>query len=158
MLLSSAVLLALGARVIYTARQPKADAGIAWRPLPDLLAEAQVVSLHIPQTLETERLIDAAAIARMQPGAVLINTARGGLVDEPALIEALQCGRLGAAGLDVFAEEPTATGNPLLKLPNVVVSPHTAWLTLETLNRSLGIAVENCRRLRDGENLLHRVQ
>ena len=93
----------------------------------------------------------------MKPGAVLVNTARGGLVDEPALLAALKSGRLGAAGLDVFTEEPVIN-NPLLRLRNVVVSPHVAWLTPETLDRSLGVAVENCRRLRDGEALLNRVQ
>ncbi len=151
------VLSAMGARVIYTARRPRADAGIEWRPLPDLLAESHVVSLHVPQTPETERMIDAAAIGRMRQGAMLINTARGGLIDEPALIDSLKSGRLGAAGLDVFVEEPAHSGNPLFRLPNVIVSPHAAWLTPETLNRSLGIAIENCRRLRDGEDLLHRV-
>ena len=151
------VLAALGANIIYTTRQPKADAGIEWRPLSDLLAESDIVSLHVPQTPETERMIDAAAIDRMKPGAVLVNTARGGLVDEPALLAALKSGRLGAAGLDVFTEEPVIN-NPLLRLRNVVVSPHVAWLTPETLDRSLGVAVENCRRLRDGEALLNRVQ
>lgn len=152
------ILSAMGARVIYTARHPKADAGVEWRSLPDLLAESHVISLHVPQTPETERMIDAAAIGRMRQGAVLVNTARGGLVDESALFDALKTGRLGAAGLDVFVEEPARSGNPLFQLPNVVVSPHVAWLTPETLDRSLGIAVENCRRLRDGDALLHRVQ
>ena len=88
---------------------------------------------------------------------MLVNTARGGLVNEGALIDALGSGRLRAAGLDVVAVEPAPAGNPLFEMENVVVMPHIAWLTPETLDRSLGIAFENCRRLRDGEELLHRV-
>jgi len=151
------VLTALGARVVYTATAPKADAAAEWRTLPDLLVESDVVSLHLPLTPQTERLLDATAIAAMKPGAVLVNTARGGLVDEAALVAALRDGRLRAAGLDVFAAEPLAADNPLLALDNVVLAPHVAWLTPETFDRSLGIAVENSRRLKDGDALLHRV-
>ncbi len=151
------VLRALGARVLYTARTPKPEATAEWRALPDLLAQSDIVSLHVPLTAETERLIDAAAIARMKPGAVLVNTARGSLVDEPALVAALEDGRLRAAGLDVFAEEPTTTDNPLLALENVVVSPHLAWLTMETIERSLEVALDNCRRLSENLELKHRV-
>ena len=151
------VLAALGATVLYTATRPKSGAHAAWRTLPALLAESDIVSLHLPLTRETEKLIDAAALARMRPGAVLVNTARGGLVDEPALIAALRSGQLRAAGLDVFASEPVDPANPLFQLRNVVVMPHIAWLTPETLERSIVIAFDNCRRLKDGENLLHRV-
>ena len=151
------VLAALGATVIYTSRVPRADVAFPWRPLADLLAESDIVSLHVPLTAETERMIDAAAISRMKPGAVLVNTARGGLVDEAALIAALSGGHLRAAGLDVFAEEPVGVDHPLLRLENVAVAPHLAWLTRETLERSLTVAVENCRRLNAGEDLLHRV-
>ena len=80
----------------------------------------------------------------MKPGAILVNTARGGLVDEAALVAALTRGHLRAAGLDVFAEEPVAPDNPLLSLDNVVLMPHVAWLTPETFDRSLDIAAENC--------------
>lgn len=155
------VLIALGARVLYTATAPKAhsgaDAAAEWRELPELLAQSDIVSLHLPLTAETERMIDAAAFARMKRGALLVNTARGGLVDEPALVDALGNGQLRAAALDVFAEEPLPASSPLLALENVVLSPHVAWLTPETLHRSFALAVENCRRLRDGETLLHRV-
>jgi phosphoglycerate dehydrogenase-like enzyme len=150
-------LLALGCRLLYTARTPHPDAAAQWRLLPSLLAEADIVSLHVPLTPETERLIDATALARMKPGAVLVNTARGGLVDQTALLAALQKGQLGAAGLDVFAEEPPAPGDPLLALPNVVLTPHIAWLTTGTFDRSLSLAAENCHRLADGRPLLHRV-
>ena len=152
------VLRALGCRVLYTARAQKPDALGEWRALPDLLAESDVVSLHLPLTAETAGLIDAAAFVRMKPGAVFVNTARGGLVDEAALLAALTGGQLGAAGLDVFATEPAGAHNPLFALDNVVVMPHLGWLTTGTFDRSFGLAAENCRRLRDGRPLLHRVQ
>ena len=148
---------AMGAEVVYTARAPKEDAIGEWRTLDDLVAEADIVSLHVPLTTETRHLIDADRLATMRPGAILVNTARGDLIDEAALVEALGSGRLRAAGLDVFVEEPVAVDNPLLSLPNVVVTPHLAWLTPETLDRSITVAIENCRRLRDGESLLHQV-
>ena len=88
---------------------------------------------------------------------MLVNTARGELVDEARLVEALTSGHLRGAGLDVFAEEPLPRGNPLLGLPNAVLAPHIAWLTPETLVRSLTVAHENCRRLAAGEPLLHQV-
>jgi len=102
-------------------------------------------------------MIDAAALAAMKRGSVLINTARGPLVDEAALFEALTSGHLRGAGLDVFAREPVSKDDPLLELQNVVVTPHLAWLTTETLERSLSIISENYRRLRSGEPLLYRV-
>jgi phosphoglycerate dehydrogenase-like enzyme len=151
------VLAALGCRVVYTSRGPKPDAIGERRALDALLRESDVVSLHVPLTPETEKLIDAAALAQMRPGAVLINTARGGLVEETALTEALRSGRLAAAGLDVFADEPLASGDPLLSLPNVVITPHIAWLTTGTFERSFGVAAENCRRIAAGRELLHRV-
>lgn len=148
---------ALGAEVIYTARSAKPDLPGRFVSLDELVRTADIVSLHAPLTPETERMIDAAALAAMKPGAILVNTARGGLVDEPALVAALASGKLGGAGLDVFAEEPVDPANPLLALPNVVVAPHMAWLTPETLERSLAAAFENCRRLRAGEPLLNQV-
>lgn len=151
------MLQAMGARVLYTARGKHRDALGEWRELPALLAESDIVSLHLPLTSETESLIDAAAIARMKPGSILVNTARGGLVDQRALVEALRSRHLAAAGLDVFATEPLEPDNPLLTLDNVFLSPHLAWLTQETLERSLAVAVENCRRLEAGEDLLHQI-
>ena len=151
------VLQALGARVLFACRSEKPTAVGERRSLIALLAESDIVSLHVPLTPETERLIDADAITRMKPGAVIVNTARGALIDEAALVAALRTGRLGAAGLDVFEAEPTPAGSALLALDNVVCTPHLAWLTQETLERSIAVAVENCRRLAAGEDLLHQV-
>ena len=149
------VLKALGARILYTAREPKPEAeGLAERrPLSALLEESDIVSLHVPETPETVGMIDSAALGRMKPGAILVNTARGSLVDEAALAEALAGGRLGAAGLDVFAREPVPPDNPLLRLDNVALAPHVAWLTMDTVERSLDVALDNCRRLDAGEPL-----
>ena len=151
------VLQALGCRIVYTARNRVPDAIGTYRTLDVLLAESDVVSLHIPLTEATDRLIGAEAFARMKPGAILINTARGGLVDEPALTAALKSGQLAGAGLDVFAGEPPDFAGPLFALPNVVATPHIAWLTTGTFDRSFAIAAENCRRVAAGEFLLHRV-
>ncbi|HUB13643.1 MAG TPA: 2-hydroxyacid dehydrogenase [Acetobacteraceae bacterium] len=151
------ILAAMGCRLLYTTRAPKPDALGECRTLPALLAEADVVSLHLPLTPDTANLIDAAALTRMKPGAVLINTARGGLVDQAALTEALCSGRLAAAGLDVFETEPPDFSASLFALPNVVLTPHVAWITTGTFDRSFALAAENCRRLAAGETLLHRV-
>lgn len=147
------VLAALGAKLVYTARTPREGPYEYW-PLDRLIAEADIVSLHMPLTDETRGSIDPFALRK---GAVLVNTARGELVDETRLVDALASGHLRGAGLDVFAEEPLPRGNPLLGLPNVVLAPHIAWLTPETLVRSLTVAHENCRRLAAGEALLHQV-
>ena len=151
------ILLALGAEVIYCAPSLKADAIGEFCALSELLARADIISLHVPLDQQTRHMIDAKALATMKPGAVLVNTARGGLVDEAALIQALKHGPLRAAGLDTFEQEPTPRDNPLLRLDNVVVMPHVAWLTTDSLDRSLVVAVENCRRLASDEPLLHQV-
>ncbi|ANE82543.1 hydroxyacid dehydrogenase [Mycobacterium adipatum] len=143
-----AVLKTLGARVLHTSTRDDGHPG--WQPLPALLAESDIVSLHLPLTPATRHLIDRDALASMKPGAVLVNTARGPIVDEDALADALRAGRLGAAGLDVFAVEPVPPGNPLLELDNVVLTPHVTWYTVDTMRRYLEVAVDNCRRLRDG--------
>ncbi len=146
----------MGAKVVYCARTAR-ECAYERLPLPDLLARSDIVSLHVPLNELTQAMMSAASFAQMKPGAILVNTARGGLVDEAALVAALVSGKLGAAGLDVFAEEPPSPSNPLLRLPNVVASPHLAWLTQETLERCLTLAVENVRRLSAGEALMNRV-
>jgi phosphoglycerate dehydrogenase-like enzyme len=151
------VLQALGATILYTARSAKNGAAASFVSLDTLLSRADIVSLHCPATPETRGMISREAIARMKPGAVLINTARGELVDEAALAAALASGQLRGAGLDVFTKEPAEKPNPLFALSNVVLMPHIAWLTPETLQRSMAVAIENCRRVMAGEQLLHRV-
>jgi glycerate dehydrogenase len=107
--------------------------------LVDLLPDVDVLSLHCPLTPATRHLIGAAELARMKPDAVLINTARGGLVDPEALAAALREGRLGGAGIDVLEQEPPLDGNPLLApdVPNLVVTPHVAWGAREARQRAL---------------------
>jgi phosphoglycerate dehydrogenase-like enzyme len=152
-----AALEALSANVIYAARSPKPGLPGRAVSLQTLLAEADVVSLHVPLTDETQGMIGREALAVMRPGAILINTARGGLVDEAALADALRSGRLGGAGLDVFGQEPVDPANPLLGLHNVDEAPNMAWLTHEKLQRSLAAAVATSSRLRDGEALQNQV-
>jgi phosphoglycerate dehydrogenase-like enzyme len=151
------ILVAMGCEVLYTARNEVPDAVAQFTPLDSLLKQSDVVSLHLPLTAATDRLIDRAALGRMKRGSVLINTARGGLVDQAALTDALRSGHLGGAGLDVFIEEPVPHDEDLLTLNNVVVTPHIAWITTGTFDRSFSVAAENCRRLVTGEPLLHRV-
>ena len=151
------ILSSMEARVIYTDLKPSPAAAYQFREFPDLLEEAHIISLHIPLTSATAGLISRQWLAAMRPGAILINTARGGLIDQVALYDALKNGHLGAAGLDVFMAEPVAPDEPLLRLDNVVLTPHLAWLTTGTLDRSLTVAVENCRRLVAGEALLYQV-
>lgn len=152
------VLRAMDAKVLYWSRTARSDVMAEFRPLDSLIEESDIVSLHLPLAAETTGLLDAGRLARMRRGAVLVNTARGGLVDEPALIELLRSGHLAGAGLDVFAQEPLPPAHPMLELPNVVLAPHLAWHTPETVMRSLEVAVENCRRLLAGVPMLHQVQ
>jgi phosphoglycerate dehydrogenase-like enzyme len=151
------ILSAMGAEVIYTGRSRYEDVHYPFVDKGTLLDRADIVSLHVPLTPETQGWLDAAALARMKKGAVVVNVARGGLIDEKALLAAIEQGRIAAVGLDVFATEPASADNPLFKRDEVVVTPHVAWLTRETLQRSISVAVENCRRLAAGEELLNRV-
>lgn len=118
------------------------ESGVARRGLDALLGEADAVSLHVPLTGETRGLIDGARIAAMKPGAVLINTARGGIVDEAALGEALRAGKLGGAALDVFGQEPLPAGSPLAGVPNLILTPHIAGVTLESNQRVSALIAE----------------
>ncbi|MHB8901131.1 MAG: phosphoglycerate dehydrogenase [Thermoguttaceae bacterium] len=121
--------------------------GVALVSFDTLLRQADVVSLHLPCTAESAGMIDAAALAQMKPGAIFINTARGRLVDEPALIDALRSGRLAGAGLDVFEQEPLPPDHPLLSLDNVLLSPHMGGLDLESMERMAVQAAENIAQL-----------
>ena len=142
---------AMDAEVLHTSTRDDGHPG--WRALPDLLAASDIVSLHLPLTDATARMIDRAALHRMKPTAVLVNTSRGAIVDEAALVDALRSGGLAGAGLDVFATEPVAPDNPLLRLDNVVLTPHVTWYTADTMRRYLEHALDNCHRLWDGREL-----
>jgi phosphoglycerate dehydrogenase-like enzyme len=123
----------------------------------EVLGAADVVSLHLPLTLSTRHLIRSETIARMRPGAFLINTARGGLVDHAALVEALDAGRLAGAGLDVFETEPLPAGHPLARLPNVVLTPHISAGTRDALAIKIRAIFANIERFYRGEPLLNEV-
>jgi D-3-phosphoglycerate dehydrogenase len=123
-------------------------------PATDLdaaLARADFVTIHCPKTPETLAMMNAARLARMKPTAYLVNTARGGIIDEPALQAALSDGKLAGAGIDVFEREPTALDHPLLKLPNVLVAPHVAGVTRESVDRMAMTAVRNLLSVLDGK-------
>ena len=149
------IIASMGGEILHTSTRDDGHPG--WRSLHDLLAVSDIVSLHLPLTEQTASLLDHDALARMKPGAVLVNTSRGPIVDEDALVDALRSGRLGAAGLDVFTIEPVPADNPLLGLDNVVLTPHVTWYTADTMRRYLELAVDNCERLRDGRDLANLV-
>jgi len=150
------VLAALGAKVAFCAQRTH-GAPYAQRSFEALLAQSDVLSLHLPLTEATAHMLDAKALARLPAGAIVINTARGGLIDEGALLAALGSGALAGAGLDVFDQEPLPEDHPFLSLPQVVLTPHSAWLTQETLTRSLTTAVANLHALRSGGPLHNEV-
>ncbi|HET7473488.1 MAG TPA: D-2-hydroxyacid dehydrogenase [Candidatus Limnocylindrales bacterium] len=123
--------------------------------MPELLAESDFVVLAAPLTPETERMIDAPALDAMKANAWLINVARGALIDERALLDALRDGRIGGAVLDTFREEPLAPTSPFYDLPNVIVTPHTSWSSGRVLDRSVELFCDNLRRYAAGEPLLN---
>jgi D-3-phosphoglycerate dehydrogenase len=150
------VALALGMEVSvydpYISPDRAAELGVTPVPTLDaLLSAADVVSLHVPHTAETTHLINAARLAQMKPGAFLINTARGKLVDESALIKALESGHLRGAGLDVFDPEPPKPDNPLLKMVNVVATPHVASSTTAGKERLWRTAISQALQALQGE-------
>jgi (S)-sulfolactate dehydrogenase len=114
--------------------------------LGTLLASADAVSLHVPLNPDTRNLIDASRLAQMKPSAILLNAARGGVVDEAALAAALKAGRLKGAALDVFAEEPLRVGSPLADAPNLLATPHIAGVTEESNVRVSAVTAQNVRR------------
>jgi phosphoglycerate dehydrogenase-like enzyme len=125
--------------------------------LSSLMAQSDYVSVHVPLTRATRHMVGAQALAAMKPNAVLINVARGAIVDESALVRALEAGQLAGAGLDVFAEEPLPVDHPLLGLPNVVATPHVAGVTTGTSRRRAGAVAENVRRVARGAPPLYTV-
>jgi phosphoglycerate dehydrogenase-like enzyme len=153
---------AFGMRVIGINRSgasdsPYIDEVTSIDALERCLPEADAIVISAPLTAETSGLIDAAAIAQMKPGAILVNVGRGGVVDEAAMIEALRSGRLAGAALEVFAREPLPADSPLWELPNVLVSPHTAGLSMRENERIVSLFVENLGRYLGGKPLRNRV-
>ena len=134
---------AIGMRVLAWSFHPKPLDGVELVSLDDLLSTGDVVSLHVRLSDKTEGMIGVREFELIKPGAILINTARGAIIDEPALIHALSTGRLSGAGLDVFSTEPLPASHPITKLPNVVLTPHSAGITPEALEAGLQLAVTN---------------
>ncbi|MET4386213.1 D-3-phosphoglycerate dehydrogenase [Bradyrhizobium sp. F1.4.3] len=136
-----------GMKVIAWNRSPKTHPGVAFVSLEKLLAESHVVSLHLLLNDETKGFLSREHIALMRPGSILINTARGAVVDEDAMLDALRSGHIAHAGLDVFTVEPLPAGHPLTKLPNVTLSAHSAFRTPEASDNLIGAALDHCRRI-----------
>jgi glycerate dehydrogenase len=131
--------------------QPEAPAHeFVWKAIPALCAEADVISLHCPQTDENLGMVDAQLLARMKPTAFLINTSRGGLINEADLARALQQGTLAGAACDVVSQEPISAENPLLEAPNTLLTPHIAWATLAARKRLMNTTIENIRAFHAG--------
>lgn len=140
------IALGFGMRVAVASRTRKpVDVGgdVAWMELPELLAASDVVSLHCPLTPDTERLIRRDTLARMKPSAYLINTSRGGLVDEQDLADALNVGTIAGCGLDVLSSEPPSPDNPLLHARNCLITPHVGWATREARTRCMATTAAN---------------
>ena len=144
------IALGSGMKVIAWNRSPRKFAGVEFVSLETLLAQSQVVSLHLLLTDETRGFLSRERIKAMKPGVILINTARGAVVDEDAMIEALKSGHIHHAGLDVFDIEPLPVDHPLTRIPNVTLSAHSAFRTPEASENLIHAAWEHCRRIAGG--------
>ncbi len=144
---------AFGMEVVAAGRGPAAEStpSVPRLPVVELFTAADVVSLHCPLTPANTGFVDRQLLARMKPSAFLINTARGGLVEEAALAEALRGGRLGGAAVDVVSAEPMRVDNPLLEAPNCIITPHIAWASLAARRRLMATAVANVEAFLAGE-------
>ena len=138
---------AFGMNVIYYSRH---GSGEGYVPLDELYARSDIVSLHCPQTPENVGMIDKTALAKMKNGVILLNTARGGLINEADLRDALLSGKVYAAASDVVSTEPIRADNPLLGLDNMIITPHIAWASHEARQRLMDTAVENVRNFLNG--------
>lgn len=136
-----------GMKVIAWNRSPKSHPGVEFMDLDSVLAQSDVLSLHLLLTDETRGIISAERIAAMKPGVILVNTARGALVDEEAMVAALRSGQIRHAGLDVYTTEPMPAGHVLTTLENVTLSAHSAFRTPEASDNLIGTALDHCRRI-----------
>ena len=144
-----------GTRGIFFDPAVSSREGLERKSFAEVLEQSDILTLHVPLTPETRRLIDRDSLARMKRGAYLVNTARGGLVDEQALCEMLQANHLAGAALDVFEEEPVRAGHPLARLPNVVLTPHIAVGTRDALATKMRTIFANVERFYRGEPLMN---
>lgn len=147
---------AIGMKVLISSRYPDpafATENISFTSFEELLAESDVISLHCPLTEDTRGFINQAAISKMKSGVILLNTSRGPLINEEDLAQALKSGKVYAAGLDVLSVEPPRGGNPLIGLPNCIITPHIAWNTKESRTRLISTAVSNLEAWLSGENI-----
>lgn len=144
------IALAFGMRVLAFNRSPKNASGVEFVDLNTLLEQSDIVSLHCPLNKDSENLINENTISKMKNGAYLINTARGAIVDENALADALKSGKLAGAGADVLRTEPMSEDCPLYGIPGCIITPHIAWAGLETRERLLGIVFDNISRFLEG--------
>ena len=141
------IALGSGMKVIAWNRTPKTCPGVEFVSLDSLLADSHVISINLLLNDETRGFLSRERIAAMKPGVILVNTARGAIVDEEAMIEALNSGQIRHAGLDVFNTEPLPAGHPLTKIPNVTLSAHSAFRTPEASENLIGAALAHCRRI-----------
>lgn len=141
---------AFGMKVSAFVRSPRSIPGVTCVSLDELLAESDIVSVHCPLNAESENMFNAEAFNKMKDGAYFINTARGAIVDDNALLAALSSGKLSGAAIDVLKQEPMASDCILLNAPNLTITPHTAWAPLTTRRRLLGIVTENLRGFLNG--------
>ena len=140
--------------LVATPHPPEtAPAGFRFCTIDELFRQADVVSLHCPLTEATRALVDADRLGTMRPGALLVNTARGALVDEGAVAAALHAGTLGGFATDVLSVEPPTAGHPVVGAPRAVVTPHMAWAALAARRRLMDVTVDNVRAYRDGARL-----
>lgn len=142
---------ALGLHVLVHSRTPKE--GVEFVTLPELLRRSDIVTLHCPLFPENTGMINADTVSMMKDRALLINTARGGLIDEKAVADALHSGKLGGAAMDVACQEPINADSPLLTAPNCIITPHIAWAPLEARKRILEITVQSIQAFLDGDRI-----
>ena len=145
---TAALFHALGMRILANTRTPRNDPdwdGFEWKSIKEIFEEADVISLHCPQTDDNLGMVNAELLSHCKPGALLINTARGPLINESDLRDDLESGQLGGAALDVLSAEPMSHDNPLLGTPKCLITPHIAWASIEARERLMAITVENIR-------------